>query len=236
MTNAGDPPSGESLENLEAAEGEAAVPAEGPASMTVPADTASTAAAAPAAPAPRAARQRQEAPPAPPEPVSFEGTIWPEVDRVLSGVSVEPERGSIDVAVRIPRDEVVRALRSLRHAEGLQFDYLRTMTAVDHEDEGMEVVYLLYSTTTNKSLTVKAPLPPDDLRIETATSVWRAANWYERETMEMFGIRFEGHPDPRNLLMPEDLTDTFPLRRDHPLQDIEVLQGEGIAFVEEDDA
>ena len=54
--------------------------------------------------------------------------------------------------------------------------------------------------------------------------------------MEMFGIRFEGHPDPRNLLMPEDMTDTFPMRRDHPLQDIEVLQGEGIAFVEEDEA
>ena len=57
--------------------------------------------------------------------------------------------------------------------------------------------------------------------LDTATTVWRAANWHEREAAEMFGVRFRGHPDPRTLLMPEDMTDTFPLRKDHPLAEIE---------------
>ena len=51
---------------------------------------------------------------------------------------------------------------------------------------------------------------------------------------EMFGVRFRGHPDPRTLLMPEDMDDTFPLRKSHPLAEIEVLQGEGMGYTEED--
>ena len=80
---------------------------------------------------------------------------------------------------------------------------------------------------------MKTHLPADDLLLDTACTVWRAANWYEREAAEMFGVRFTGHPDPRTLLMPEEMTDTFPLRKDHPLAEIEVLQGEGIAYGEE---
>jgi len=69
-------------------------------------------------------------------------------------------------------------------------------------------------------------LPPDDKVLGTATTVWQAANWLERETAEMFGVRFTGHPDPRTLLMPEDMTDTFPLLKSHPFAEIELLQGE----------
>src|SRR5690606_34047474 len=114
-----------------------------------------------------------------------------------------------------------------------KFDYLRCLTAVDHEEEGMEVVYHLYSTSTKRNVTVKTPLPNEDLTLDTATTVWKAANWLERETAEMFGIRFNGHPDPRTLLMPEDMTDTFPLRKSHPLAEIEILQGEGMGYSEE---
>ena len=114
------------------------------------------------------------------------------------------------------------------------FDYPRSLTAVDNEDDGIDVVYHLYSTTAKHNLTVKATLSNDHLFIDTATPVWRAANWLERETAEMFGVRFNGHPDPRTLLMPEDMDDTFPLRKDHPLAEIEVLQGEGMGYSEED--
>ena len=82
------------------------------------------------------------------------------------------------------------------------------------------------------NLTVKTRLPNEDLTAPTATAVWRAANWLERETAEMFGVRFEGHPDPRTLLLPDDMDDTFPLRKEHPLAEIEVLQGEGVAYGE----
>lgn len=166
-------------------------------------------------------------------PEDLSGTIWPEVDRALSGVTVRPERGVLDLIVHIPRDEVIAGLRRLKTDEALTFDYLRSLTAVDLEAEGMDVVYHLFSTDRKHNLTVKTRLPNDDLTVDTATAVWRGANWLERETAEMFGIRFDGHPDPRNLLMPEDMTDTFPLRKSHPLQEIEILQGEGMGYPEE---
>ncbi|MEZ4501704.1 MAG: NADH-quinone oxidoreductase subunit C [Dehalococcoidia bacterium] len=163
-------------------------------------------------------------------------TIWSEVDRALSGVTVEPEVGVLDLIVHIPRNEVIRGLRALKTDGELHFDYLRCLTAVDNEADGIDVVYHLYSTDKKHNLTVKTTLPVDDLRVDTATTVWRAANWLERETAEMFGVRFNNHPDPRTLLMPEDMDDTFPLRKDHPLAEIQVLQGEGIAFPGDEEA
>ena len=167
--------------------------------------------------------------------VSFDGTIWDEVDAALSGVNVTPERGSLDLIVHIPRDEIVRALRQLKGDETLNLNYMRSLTAVDNEEQGIDIVYHLYSTENHKNLTVKTTLQNDDLNLDTATTVYRAANWLERETAEMFGVRFAGHPDPRTLLMPEDMTDTFPLRKSHPLAEIEVLQGEGMGYTEESD-
>lgn len=161
---------------------------------------------------------------------ALDSTIWPEVDRALAGVTASAEASVLDVLVTIPRDEIVRGLRALKDDNALKFDYLRNLTCVDNEDEGMDVVYHLYSVGKGYNLTVKTHLDADDLHLDTATTVWRAADWYEREVMEMFGVRFRGHPDPRTLLMPEDMTDTFPLRKDHALAEIEVLQGEGLAF------
>jgi NADH-quinone oxidoreductase subunit C len=170
---------------------------------------------------------------APATALTLDDTIWAEVDRALSGISATGERSVLDVIVHIPRDEIVRGLRALRTDAALSFDYLRCLTCVDNEADGIDVVYMLYSTQGRHNLTVKTHLSADDLMLDTATTVWRAANWYEREAAEMFGVRFRGHPDPRTLLMPEDMTDTFPLRKDHPLAEIEVLQGEGIAYGEE---
>ena len=165
---------------------------------------------------------------------TLDGTIWAEVDRALSGITATAERGVLDVIVHVPPTEIVRALTALKHDATLHFDYLRSLTAVDNMEEGIDVVYHLYSTDKRHNLTVKATLPNDHLIIDTATGIWRAANWLERETAEMFGVRFTGHPDPRTLLMPEDMDDTFPLRKDHPLAEIEVLQGEGMGYSEED--
>ncbi len=168
---------------------------------------------------------------APPQDLS--GTIWAEVDRALSGVTARAEKGALDLIVYIPRDEVIEGLKRLKKDEALGFDYLRSLTAVDNEEEGMDVVYHLYSTAKKLNVTVKTTLSNDDLKLPTATVVWKAANWLERETAEMFGIRFAGHPDPRTLLMPEDMTDVFPLRKSHPLAEIEVLQGEGMGYPED---
>ncbi len=165
---------------------------------------------------------------------SFDDTIWAEVDRALSGISAAPERGASDLIVRIPPEEVVRGLGALKHDEALDFNYLRSLTAVDLEADGIDIVYHLYSIDQKHNLTVKTRLSNDHLAVDTATTVWKAANWLERETAEMFGVRFDGHPDPRTLLMPEDMTDTFPLRKSHPLAEIEVLQGEGMGYPSEE--
>src|SRR5690606_7273389 len=161
------------------------------------------------------------------------GTLWPEVDRALSGVTARPELGVLDLIVHVPPDAVIAGLRRLKPDETLHSDYLRSLTAVDLEADGMDVVYPLSSTVKKHNVTVKARLQNEQLVLDTATTVWKAANWLEREVAEMFGIRFNGHPDPRTLLMPEDMTDTFPLRKSHPLAEIEILQGEGMGYPEE---
>jgi NADH-quinone oxidoreductase subunit C len=82
-------------------------------------------------------------------------------------------------------------------------------------DYAYEVVYHLYSFKHNRRLRLKARLGPEE-RIASVTSVWSTADWHEREAYDLVGIVFEGHPDLRRILMPEDY-DQHPLRRDFPL-------------------
>ncbi|MDA0351714.1 MAG: NADH-quinone oxidoreductase subunit C [Chloroflexi bacterium] len=161
-------------------------------------------------------------------PDTFADTIWPDVNRTLTAVDVQPERGVLDLIVHIPPADIIRGLNMLKHDEALQFNYLRSLTAVDNEADGVDVVYHLYSVPKNLNLTVKTTLPNDQKVLDTATTVWRAADWLERETAEMFGVTFTNHPDPRPLLMPEDvdMSDTHPLLKSHPFAEIELLQGE----------
>jgi len=115
---------------------------------------------------------------------------------------------------------VVKALRFLRdHKEG-DFDLLTDLTAVDWLDypesgERFEIVYLLCSTGKNHRARLKTRIPDLDPRIESATSVYRTANWLEREVYDMFGIKFDGHPDLRRILMWEGF-EGYPLRKDFP--------------------
>lgn len=98
------------------------------------------------------------------------------------------------------------------------FDFMVFMTAIDRPAESvLEVVYRLFSHETRTSVVVRAKLPRDGARISTVSDLFRTAEWHERETAELFGIVFEGHPDPRRLLLPDDL-EGFPLRKDftHP--------------------
>ena len=137
------------------------------------------------------------------------------------------ERGDLRAKERLVNSNIRLVVSIAKRFQG------RDMPLLDLVQEGMDVVYHLYSTNTKHNLTVKTRLDNANLVMDTATTVWKAANWLERETAEMFGIRFNGHPDPRTLLMPEDMTDTFPLRKSHPLAEIEILQGEGMGYPEE---
>lgn len=99
-----------------------------------------------------------------------------------------------------------------------RFVRLSTVTAVDRypAEPRFEVVYHLYSVERNEWLRLKCRLSGDNPAIESVTSVWRSANWYEREVFDLFGIQFLNHPDLRRILMPEGW-EGHPLRKDYPV-------------------
>jgi NADH-quinone oxidoreductase subunit C len=117
------------------------------------------------------------------------------------------------------RDQLPAIARVLRDHPDLRFTFLADITAVDvHPAEPrFELIYILVSIAHRLRLRLKVRLAGEDARVPTLTSLWPAANWLEREVWDMFGIQFDGHPDPRRLLMPEDW-DGFPLRKDYPVQ------------------
>ena len=119
--------------------------------------------------------------------------------------------------VEVKLDRLVEVCRWLRDDSQADFDLLVDVTAVHWPDDPqpMEMVYHLYSIERGDRLRVKARAA-DRGPVPTLCDVWRSADWNERETYDMFGIDFEGHPDLRRILMPEDYTD-FPLRKELPL-------------------
>jgi NADH-quinone oxidoreductase subunit C len=117
-------------------------------------------------------------------------------------------------------------LETAKNDPRLKMDFLRDLCGVDYEDQGLEVVYHLWSYELRHSVTVRAKVPTDDPRIATATDLWQAADWHERECRDMFGIVFEGHPNLVPILLPEDMLDHYPLRKENPLAPLEEWQGE----------
>ncbi|MFN7996415.1 MAG: NADH-quinone oxidoreductase subunit C [Bryobacteraceae bacterium] len=99
----------------------------------------------------------------------------------------------------------------------LDFDYLVDLTAVDYPKraERFDIVYILYSFARNERIRVKT-MVPDGYRPATAVNVHLTANWLEREVFDMFGIQFEGHPDLRRILLPEEWQG-YPLRKDYSI-------------------
>ena len=104
----------------------------------------------------------------------------------------------------------------------LGFDLLIDITCVDYlgyrdARDRFGLVYLLANTENGSRVTIRAMLNEPDLTVPSAVSLWEAANWLEREVYDMFGIQFEGHPDLRRILLPEEFS-AHPLRKDYPLQ------------------
>src|SRR5262249_54065239 len=127
-----------------------------------------------------------------------------------------------DTAV-IARDAIADVLAFCRDDPSLRFDMLTDLTAVDYlkfpgREDGprFDVVYHLYSVDHNHRVRLKVPVEQDEAWVATACWLWPIANWLEREVWDMFGIRFEGHPDLRRLLMYEKFVG-HPLRKDYPI-------------------
>ena len=131
------------------------------------------------------------------------------------GSSIEEFRDEVHVFVKA--EQIVEALMLLR--DKYEFELLSALTASDYYPQNsprFHVIYQLTSLAKNLSVQLRVPVNGDQPKVPTATRVYEVANWRERELLDMFGIEFEGHPDPRRILMP-DGTDGFPLRKDFPL-------------------
>ena len=125
-----------------------------------------------------------------------------------------------DTRVIVSKEKLLSAMGLLKETRG--FDLLVDVTCVDYLNyrgaaDRFGLVYLLANTATNERLTVRVFLNEPDLNVPSMVPLWAGANWLEREVFDMYGIKFEGHPDLRRILMPEEFT-AFPLRKDYPLQ------------------
>jgi len=142
-------------------------------------------------------------------------------DRVLPRKSP----GSGQAFALVAREHVRPILAHLRDDPELAFDLLADVTIIDHlqlelpEMEGhrFAVIYILRSLRQNHAFEVRARVPEDDPIVPSVHDLWKSALWGEREAHDMYGVEFEGNPDMRRLLMPEDYPG-FPLRKDYPLR------------------
>jgi NADH-quinone oxidoreductase subunit C len=146
-----------------------------------------------------------------------EGTIQ-RLQEAFPGVAVTWFRGEARVVV--PLGSLYALLETLQKKLG--FDLLVDITCVDYlfyrgATDRFGLVYLLANAETNQRITVRCFVNDPQPSVPSVVPLWQGANWLEREVWDMFGIRFEGHPDLRRILLPEGVT-AFPLRKDYPLQ------------------
>lgn len=126
-----------------------------------------------------------------------------------------------ETIIFVPKDRLLDVLTWLKNTPGQEFDYLVDLTAVEYRDRErpLEVVYFLRSLSRRADIRIKVLLPPDaELAVDSVCSLWRGADWLEREVYDMFGITFRGHPDLRRILMWETYAEGYPLRKSFPLR------------------
>lgn len=129
------------------------------------------------------------------------------------------EDGKIVPWVIVAADTIRDVAKFLRDDDDLDFDTLMCLSGVHHQKESsLWVTYHIHSTKRNHSLTLKVIVPEDNPHVPSIESVWKTANWHEREAYDMVGIVFDGHPDLRRILCPDDW-EGHPLRKDYKLQE-----------------
>ncbi|MGO9241348.1 MAG: NADH-quinone oxidoreductase subunit C [Bryobacteraceae bacterium] len=127
-----------------------------------------------------------------------------------------PAAAAGELLIWVEPARIADVCRYLRDEQG--FERLSGLTAIDRYplEPRFEAVYLLHSIARNIRLKLKVALPGADPALPSVTSVWEGSNWYEREAFDLFGIRFEGHPNLKRILLPEEWQG-HPLRRDFPV-------------------
>lgn len=152
------------------------------------------------------------------------------LSQILPGVAYETADAVDQPVLIVPREALVETCRALRDTPSLNYSFLAEMTAVDWwpKEPRFEVVYHLANigvadfprpgmSGQGARLRLKVRLAGADAVVPTLIPLWPNANWYEREVWDLFGIGFEGHPDLRRLLMPDEW-EGHPARKDYPVQ------------------
>ncbi len=123
-----------------------------------------------------------------------------------------------DLCITIKKDQIINLGKFLKEDLELQFIMCKDVTAIDWatRKKRFTTVYHIYSLQLNYTLRLKSNIDDDPPTIETVSSVWKSANWYERETWDMYGIKFVNHPDLRRMYMPEGF-EYHPLKKDFPV-------------------
>ncbi len=139
----------------------------------------------------------------------------------FAGVPLEFTEFRGELTAIVPKERIVELCRFLKDDEELRFDLLADLCGIDMNtpENQFGVIYNLYSLKNKHRIRLKTFTTGEDPKVPTVTGVWTTANWHERETFDMFGIVFEGHPDLRRMYMPDEF-EHFPLRKDFPLMGI----------------
>lgn len=150
-----------------------------------------------------------------------ESQLEDEIKRKLAGILLSFSVGKCGLEVCVDGEHLLELCRVLRDEPSLSFDYLRCISAVDWIDDGrIEVVYHLYSMTHGHCIVVKVNTPRENPRLPSVSGIWAAADWLEREAYDLMGVLFEGHPNLRRILLPQDW-EGHPLRKDYSYDPVE---------------
>ena len=148
-----------------------------------------------------------------PIPESLAGNA---IAAALAGLATTGKFEFDELTVEIEPSNILEALRRVKH--DLKFERIASITAVDRypAEPRFEIVYHLQAISAKQRLRLKARVSGTNPEIESATGVYHGADWYERETFDLFGIRFLNHPNLTRIMMPEDW-EGHPLRKDYPI-------------------
>ena len=132
---------------------------------------------------------------------------------------LEFDEGVLNPSIKLAPESVAEVARYLRDESDLQFNYLMCVSGVDYgAGKGLGVVYHLQSMPLMHQIVLKVDLPRESPAVPSVALIWRTADWPEREIYDLFGIRFEGHPDLRRIFLPDDW-EGHPLRKDYVVQE-----------------
>jgi NADH-quinone oxidoreductase subunit C len=136
----------------------------------------------------------------------------------LPNLQLECSEYKDELALQLQKKDVVEVCKVLKNDSELKFIHCEDVTAIDwaKRKNRFAVVYHLFSLKNKFRLVIKVDVDESDCSLDTVSSVWRSANWHEREVYDMYGIKFNNHPDLRRMYMPEEF-EYHPLRKDFPV-------------------